>query len=110
MDPMVSFAPGPKPVTPWLDSVPEPVHEGVYKREYPGGPFSCWAQGCWYGDASSPDDAAAQRQPSRYQRLRWRGLAERTGGPCQLCRGLGVTDRGVDEETGEDLIEPCSDC
>jgi len=96
--------------TGWFTAATEPVREGVYRRQSPAGPFSCWAQGQWYGDAATPETAAKQRSPSKHQAMAWSGLTTPPDTPCLLCRGHGVIDFGIDAESGEDLIDPCPEC
>ena len=96
--------------TPWFDGDQEPLREGPYQRRAPAGPYSCWAQGRWFGDAASPQAAAASRRASRWQHAAWRGLAASSGLPCSTCRGSKLIDLGFDEETGEDRISDCIDC
>lgn len=97
-------------MTACMDATAEPVREGVYWRAFPGGPYSCWSQGRWYGDAPTPDTAAAERKLSRHPQLPWAGLALPSSSPCLMCRGQGVRDLGFDEETGNDLIDDCPEC
>lgn len=100
----------PLQATPWFDGQATPLREGPYRRRHPAGPYSCWAQGRWYGDAPSPEAAAQARRPSRRQHAAWRGVAGNTGQPCSICRGSRVVDLGFDEESGRDLIDDCLDC
>lgn len=97
-------------VTSWFDGRATPVREGPYQRREPAGPYSCWAQGRWYGDAATPEAAARARRPSRRQHAPWRGLAADAGLPCATCRGNRLVDQGIDPESGEDLIDDCLDC
>lgn len=96
--------------TPWFDGDTQPLREGPYQRRHPAGPYSCWAQGRWYGDAATPQAAAAARRPSRRQRAAWRGLVTSSDRPCSTCRGSRLVDLGFDEATGEDRISDCLDC
>lgn len=100
----------PTQATPWFDGHTEPLREGPYQRQYPAGPYSCWAQGRWYGDAATPQAAAAARTPSRRQHAAWRGLDTASEAPCAMCRGSKVVDLGFDAESGDDLIADCIDC
>lgn len=97
-------------VTEWFDARSRPVHEGVYERLFPAGPYSCWNGASWNADASDPTAAARQPRPSAWQDARWRGLLEASAEPCATCRGHTVVDRGFDEDSGEDLIAECVDC
>jgi hypothetical protein len=106
----MNAAPMKNELSPWFEPGVEPVHEGVYRRQFPGGPYSCWAQGRWYGDAASPDAAAATGKPSRHAKLPWAGLSSPPDAPCFRCRGHGVIDLGVDAESDADLIELCPEC
>lgn len=96
--------------TPWLDGGSMPVRAGVYERRPPAGPFACWDGSRWHADASGPAEAARQTRASRFDRAEWRGLAEPSVVPCATCRGHGIIDRGVDVESGADLIDECPDC
>lgn len=98
------------PATPWFDGHTAPVREGPYQRRYPAGPYSCWAQGRWYGDAATPQAAAAARRPSPRQHAAWRGLAVSSDQPCATCRGSRIVDLGFDEDSGQDRIDDCLDC
>ncbi len=98
------------PLTPWLPGDEMPAREGVYRRQFPAGPFSCWDGERWMADANTADSAARQELVSRYQHQPWRGLAAASGEPCATCRGHGLVDQGVDVETGADLITECVDC
>ena len=98
------------PVTPWFDDAVHPVHVGVYRRRWPGGPFTCWDGERWRADAATPEVAAAHEAESRVQQAAWQGLADAPAVLCLTCRGHSVIDRGVDEETGADLISECPDC
>ncbi|MCR5869052.1 hypothetical protein [Aquincola sp. J276] len=96
--------------TPWFDGHDPPAREGPYQRRYPAGPYSCWAQGRWYGDAATPQAAAAARSASRWQHAAWRGVSTPSDAPCAACRGSKLIDLGFDAETGDDLIAACADC
>ncbi len=104
-----ALAAGPR-LTPWLDAALTPAREGVYRRRFPAGPYACWDGLTWYLDAPSPTAAAAQIERSALQRARWRGLSVAPEVPCFACRGHTVIDRGVDVESGLDLIEECPQC
>lgn len=97
-------------LTPWLSGSVEPIHEGVYRRRSPAGPYSCWSAQRWYGDQPSPRRAAAQRETSRHQSEAWRGLVAGSDETCGTCRGQTVIDRGYDVEADVDLIGECPDC
>lgn len=97
-------------LSPWFMGSIVPMHEGAYKREAPAGPYSCWTQGRWWGDAATPQAAAAARRPSRLQRAAWRGLTASMEEMCRACRGGQVIDLGFDQLTGDDLIAECADC
>lgn len=103
-------SPGSHELTPWLSGEEQPLREGVYRRQFPAGPYSCWGGDRWLQDANTPQAAAAQLSMSPHQRTAWRGLTEASGLPCASCRGHGVIDRGVDPESGRDLITECPDC
>jgi hypothetical protein len=96
--------------TPWFDPGVRPVHVGVYRRRWPGGPYACWDGERWRADAATPEVAAAHEAASRVQDAPWQGLADAPAVLCLTCRGHSVIDRGVDEETGADLISECPDC
>ncbi|MCW7540367.1 hypothetical protein OOT46_21265 [Aquabacterium sp. A7-Y] len=97
-------------VTPWFPSGELPHHPGVYQRQYPGGPYSCWDGTAWRNDALTPHAAARQLSSSPCQQAPWRGLLEAPSEHCMTCRGHGVVDQGDDADSGEALIEPCPDC
>lgn len=97
--------------TDWFAGRLKPVREGVYRRQFPAGPYACWSahQG-WHDDAATPEDAAGQTRIARRQDAPWRGRTRPSSQPCGTCRGHGVLDRGVDADTGSDLINECPDC
>ncbi len=97
-------------LTPWLPGSCTPVRPGVYQRNDPAGPFSCWDGRRWRADAATPAEAVRQTAFSRHLAASWRGLSAPSPEPCATCRGHGVIDQGDDEETGEALIDPCPDC
>jgi hypothetical protein len=97
-------------VTDWFGTQTRPTHEGVYERLFPAGPYSCWNGAAWNADAYEPAAAARQDRLSDVQDARWRGLVEASAAPCATCRGHTVVDRGVDDDSGEDLIAECPDC
>lgn len=97
-------------VTDWFDAKTPPAREGVYERDAPAGPFACWDGQAWKADAKAPADAARAARSSPIQAARWRGLVERTDRPCATCGGHTVVDRGIDAESGDDLIDECPDC
>lgn len=107
LDPLVQDA---DITTPWFDPETQPVHQGVYQRRFPGGPYSCWDGTKWFGDAANAARAATTDAPSPHQDIGWRGLVSPSAAPCPTCRGHGVVDLGVHEDTGDDLMEPCEDC
>ncbi len=96
-------------LTGWLIDV-LPAHEGVYARQAPAGPYSCFTGDRWFGDAATPAAAAASRLESPRQRAAWRGLVARPDEVCGTCRGHSLIDHGVDAESGRDLIQECPDC
>ena len=96
--------------TAWFDPDTRPVHQGVYQRRFPAGPYSCWDGTRWFGDATNAARAASGSAPSPHQDIGWRGLVHPSAAPCLSCRGHGVVDFGVDEESGEDLFAPCEEC
>ena len=63
-------------LTPWQSGSRKPERQGVYQRNFPAGPYSCWDGEAWCGDATSPSSAAAEREHSPHQHASWRGLAE----------------------------------
>lgn len=69
-------------LTPCLSGDLAPAHAGVYARRAPARPYACWDG----------------------------GLARASTLPCATCRGATVVDRGVDAESGTDLIAECPDC
>jgi hypothetical protein len=95
--------------TSWFDGGTAPRREGPYERRSPAGPYSCWAQGRWWGDAPTPEAAARVQRPSRRQSAAWRGVTASSEGPCLACKGAGVVDLGVDD-AGEDLMAACVAC
>jgi hypothetical protein len=97
-------------LTPWLDGSASPVHEGVYRRRSPAGPYACWSAEGWHLDSPTPAQAAGQKALSRHATAAWRGLSTPSALPCKACRGHGVIDWGVDAESGRDLIEECPEC
>jgi hypothetical protein len=102
--------PSPPGLTPWLAGEHQPARAGVYRRRFPAGPFACWDGARWHVDAATVAAAAREQQPSRRQDAAWRGLVEPAQAPCPTCGGHTVLDRGVDAETGADLIDECPDC
>jgi hypothetical protein len=98
------------PLTSWLGGQQTPARAGVYARRAPAGPYACWDGARWRADADAPAAAARQQRTSRLQHAAWRGLALPSVAPCATCRGHTVLDRGVDAESGADLIEECPDC
>ena len=72
--------------------------------------YACWDGRHWRGDAGSVAAAASREEASAVQRAAWRGLVEAAPAPCATCRGNTVIDRGVDIESGADLIAECPDC
>jgi hypothetical protein len=96
-------------VTAWLSGDLQPEHLGVYQREFPAGPYSCWDGLRWRLDAATPREAAAALQWSRYQSVRWRGLVAPSGERCETCKGVGVLDQGPEADEREAIV-PCPDC
>jgi len=96
--------------TAWFDADTVPPRPGVYERRAPAGPYACWDGTRWRTDASTPAAAASRQRASATQHAAWRGLAAAASAPCATCRGHTVIDRGVDVESGADLIEECPDC
>ena len=96
--------------TDWLDPDVKPVHPGVYRRQWPGGPYACWDGRRWRADAATPEAAAAKEGISPHVDAPWQGLSTPPAAPCLTCKGHSVVDRGVDEDTGADLITECPDC
>lgn len=96
--------------TAWFDASAVPARAGVYERRTPAGRFSCWDGARWRRDAANVAAAARQQAASAFQRAPWRGLAHASAAPCATCRGHTVVDRGVDVDSGADLIEECPDC
>jgi hypothetical protein len=97
-------------LTPWLAGAERPARGGVYRRRFPAGPYTCWDGAHWRVDSATVAAAAAQERSSRWQDAAWRGRVEPAPAPCPTCGGRTVIDRGVDEETGIDLIAECPDC
>ena len=96
--------------TVWIDSAAAPARPGVYERHTPAGPFACWDGTRWRADAGSAAAAARREEASPIQHAAWRGLVAAAPVPCATCRGQTVIDRGVDIESGADLIAECPDC
>jgi len=96
--------------TRWFDAGRPPARSGVYERRAPAGPYTCWDGARWRADADSPAAAALQPGASARQRAAWRGLVAAPDSPCATCRGQTVIDRGVDVDSGADLIAECPDC
>jgi len=96
--------------TPWFDADTAPARPGVYERRAPAGPYACWDGRRWRDDAGSVAAAALREESSAVQRAAWRGLIDAAPAPCPTCRGHTVIDRGVDRESGADLIAECPDC
>ena len=96
--------------TAWFDAATAPPRPGVYERSAPAGPYACWDGTLWRADAGTPAAAASRQRASPTQHTAWRGLASASAAPCATCRGHTVVDRGVDAESGADLIEECPDC
>jgi len=96
--------------TVWFDADIVPARPGVYERRAPAGPYACWDGRRWRADASSVSAAASLEELSAHRRAPWRGLVEAAAAPCATCRGHTVVDRGVDMESGADLIDECPDC
>ena len=96
--------------TGWIGAESDPVRPGVYGRRAPAGPFACWDGQRWRADAKTPAAAARSAGASRFTRSPWRGMLAPSEAPCATCRGNSVLDRGVDVDTGVDLIEECPDC
>lgn len=66
-------------VTQWFDEITKPARKGVYQRkDYFGGAYSYW-NGTWWGFMQLSPSAAFESRafPSYFQRLPWRGLAEK---------------------------------
>ena len=96
--------------TAWFDADTAPARAGVYERRAPAGPYACWDGRRWRADAGSVAAAASRADASAIPRAAWRGLVEAAAAPCATCRGSTVIDRGVDIESGADLIGECPDC
>jgi hypothetical protein len=96
--------------TAWFDDHRTPARPGVYERRAPAGPYACWDGRHWRGDAGSVAAAVSREEASAVQRAAWRGLVEAAPAFCATCRGNTVIDRGVDIESGADLIAECPDC
>ena len=96
--------------TGWFDAAALPARPGVYERRGGAGRYACWDGARWRRDADSVAAAARQESMSPVQRARWRGLVEASAEACSTCRGHTVVDRGVDSESGADLIDECPDC
>ncbi len=96
--------------TPWLEAASLPARAGVYERRAPAGPFACWDGSHWRADAPTASLAARQTGASPHSGAPWRGLRTAVDAPCATCRGHTVLDRGIDAESGADLIEECPDC
>ena len=96
--------------TAWFAASSLPARPGVYERRAPAGPYSCWDGTRWRDDAQGAAAAARRQGASALQKAAWRGLVAAPSAPCATCRGQTVIDRGVDVETGVDLIVECPDC
>lgn len=99
-----------EPLTGWLPASARPVRAGVYERRTPAGRYACWDGARWRADAPTPAAAARQEASSGQGEAPWRGLARLSAAPCATCRGQTVIDRGVDTQSGADLIEECAEC
>jgi hypothetical protein len=97
-------------LTSWFEGGDVPVRSGVYRRRWPGGPYTCWDGERWRGDAGTPEAAAANEGTSRWPAAAWQGLVDPPATPCLTCRGHTVIDRGVDADSDADLISECPDC
>jgi len=96
--------------TAWFDAETAPARPGVYERRAPAGRYACWDGRRWREDAASVAAAASSEDASALQRAAWRGLVDAAPSPCATCRGSTVIDRGIDVESGTDLIAECPDC
>jgi hypothetical protein len=96
--------------TGWFSGSVRPVHEGVYQRRFPAGPYSCWSGQRWFGDAATAAVAATALEASRYPSAEWRGLRTPSSLPCAACRGHGVIDQGEDDPAGWPLLRDCPEC
>jgi hypothetical protein len=96
--------------TGWFDAAALPARPGVYERRGGARRYACWDGARWRRDAESAAAAARQASASTVQHAPWRGLVEASAQACSTCRGHTVVDRGVDAETGADLIDECPDC
>lgn len=72
--------------TPWFDGRVQPVHVGVYPRDFSMRSDGTDVAPCrWDGQqwmvwGDTVQEAASSRMPSQYQGLPWRGLTERPKG------------------------------
>ena len=96
--------------TAWFTAATVPRRTGVYERRAPAGPYACWDGKRWRADADTPAAAALREAASANQHAAWRGVATAAPAACVTCRGHTVVDRGIDVESGADLIAECPDC
>lgn len=99
----------------WIDGGQRPESPGVYRRDWPAGPFSLWDGRRWRGDAFTEEDATNATALSSHQSSGWRGAVLRfrprpSAAPCPTCRGHGVLDRGTDDDAGWPALDECPDC
>ena len=66
-------------LTEWFGPQVKPTIPGVYATDAsPFAVYQHWDGRTWGKYAGSPEGAAnSKRDPSRYQRIKWRGLAEK---------------------------------
>lgn len=68
-------------LTPWFDANTKPTYPGVYETNAPSNyvdPVYQWWDGVrWHAFAGSPNSADRQNALSKFQNVKWRGLAER---------------------------------
>ena len=65
-------------LTPWFPAGVRPMRNGFYLRDYrPTIAYSYWDGECWsMGCFDINDHKFTKSEPSAFQGLRWRGLAE----------------------------------
>jgi len=70
--------------TPWFSGDQKPVHIGIYERGIDGTPFPhpfyVWDGQEWVGMGGTTPQTVVGRNPSIWQSIAWRGLADNPEG------------------------------